>query len=110
MAAQSLPGWCGCLPSVAPFLASHASRSKLLACTAFGVSRAVVFLQQDNPASSTRALEQQLSALNERLVAMYMTGEDPQQLQRQVDAPPCATAAPQFVVLRMIFLLFGCFL
>jgi hypothetical protein len=84
IATQALPRWCGALTTAAHFLFSASSRHKLLGCTAFGVSRAVESLQQGSPSSSTRALEHTLTTLNERVVSMYMTGQDPQQLQAQV--------------------------
>jgi len=54
-------------------------------CSAFGVSRAVEFLQQDEPHSATEGLTSRLTQLNERMVAMWMTGQDPQGLQVEAD-------------------------
>jgi hypothetical protein len=83
---QALPGWCSLLAASASFLFGEASRRKLLAVSAFGVSRAVEHLQQASAASSTRELEHALTTLNEQVIAMYMTGQEPTALQAKADS------------------------
>lgn len=85
LASQALPGWALLIPAAVPFLFNGPSRRTLLQGSGFGVSRAVEHVQQADPASTTRALEQSLNALNERVVSAYMTGKDPQRLQVQAD-------------------------
>lgn len=85
IATQALPSWCGILTSTCHFLFNPVTRKRYLWCTAFGVSRAVEFLQQGDPQSSTTQLSNELTQLNERVIAMYMTGQDPQRLQAQAD-------------------------
>ena len=57
IATQALPGWCALLTSCARFLFTPATRNRFLWCTAFGVSRAVDFLQQGDPSWCTRSLQ-----------------------------------------------------
>ena len=85
LTSQALPGWALLVPAAVPFLFNGASRRNLLQGSGFGVSRAVEHVQQADPASTTRSLEQSLNALNERVVSAYMTGKDPQRLQVQAD-------------------------
>lgn len=81
IATGAMPGWCRLVSAAAPFLFNQATRRRQLMCSAFGVSRAVEFLQQDEPHSATEGLTSRLTQLNERMVAMWMTGQDPQGLQ-----------------------------
>ena len=59
-------GWCGLLTAVTHFLFAHGPRRRLLAATAFVVLRALGFLQQGHPSSTTQRLQQSLAALDKR--------------------------------------------
>jgi hypothetical protein len=76
IASGALPAWCGALTSACPFLFELTSREKLVRCTAFGISHAMHWLQEEQVDESLRRrlrdAERAMAHVNE------MTGDNAQ--------------------------------
>jgi hypothetical protein len=76
IASGTLPAWCGALTSACPFLFELSSREKLVRCTAFGISHAMHWLQEEQVDESLRRrlrdAERAMAHVNE------MTGDNAQ--------------------------------
>ena len=92
IAAGALPDWCCTLPRRYPCLFAFEARRQLVKCTAFGVSRAVDYLQQEadqeerHSSGSLRQLRVQVQVLLQQVTHLMACGRmhEATQLEQQV--------------------------